>query len=41
MMQIRKPENKGTLFRNNEKKNAGKEQEQDESKICRKEVENK
>ena len=40
VMQIRKPENLGILFKSNEKKNAGKEQGQDWSKICWKEVEN-
>ena len=41
VMQIRKPENEGTLFlRCNEKKNAGKEHVQDWSKICWKEGEN-
>ena len=40
VMQIRKPENEGTFLGNNEKKNEGKEQEQDWSKICWKEVEN-
>ena len=40
VMQI-KPENEGTLFREWwKKKNAGKEQGQDWSKICCKEVEN-
>ena len=41
VMQI-KPENEGTLFREwwKKKKNAGKEQGQDWSKICCKEVEN-
>ena len=39
VMQI-KPENEGTLFREWWKKNAGKEQGQDWSKICCKEVEN-
>ena len=37
--QIRKPENKGTFLGSNEKENAGKEQGQDWSKICWKEVE--
>ena len=40
VMQIRKPENEGTFLGSNEKKNAGKEQGQDWSKICWKEVEN-
>ena len=40
LMQIRIPENKGTFLGSNEKKNAGKEQGQDWSKICWREVEN-
>ena len=40
LMQIRIPENQGTFLGINEKKNAGKEQGQDWSKICWKEVEN-
>ena len=40
VMQIRKLENEGTFLGGNEKKNAGKEQGQDWSKICWKEVEN-
>ena len=40
VMQIRKPENKGIFLMSNETKNAGKEQVQDWSKICWKEVEN-
>ena len=34
------PENEGTFLGSKEKKNAGKEQGQDWSKICSKEVEN-
>ena len=41
LMQIRIPENQGTFLGSNEKKNAGKEQGQDWSKICWKEGENK
>ena len=40
IMQIRKPKNEGTFFKKYWKKNAGKEQGQDWSKICWKEVEN-
>ena len=40
VMQIRKPKNEGTFLGSNEKKNAGKEQGQDWSNICWKEVEN-
>ena len=39
-MQIRKPGNKGTFLGSNKKKNAGKEQGEDWSKIWWKEVEN-
>ena len=40
VMQIRKPENEGTLSREYEKKNAGKEEGQDWSNVFWKEVEN-
>ena len=40
VMQIRKPENEGIFLGSNEKKNTGKGQGQDWSKICWKEVEN-
>ena len=39
-MQIRKPENEVLYLGSNEKKNSGKEQGQDWSKVCWKEVEN-
>ena len=39
VMQIRKPENESTFLGNNEKKNTGKEQGQDGSNSCWKEVE--
>ena len=40
VMQIRKPKMKVLYLGSNEKKNTGKEQGQDWSKICWKEVEN-
>ena len=40
VMQIRKLENEGTFLGSNEKENAGKEQGQDWSKTCWREVQN-
>ena len=40
IMQIRKAENEATFLGRNEKQIAGKEQEQDWSKICWNEIEN-